>query len=332
MSVASARISRRQALLLAAGLACGVATLAGCGSYGSVDEAKSQNAKAPTVSGSALLADGVLRIGVNADAAPYAWVADESTGALGGFDVRVALSMADEMGLRAQFVNVGTNVSAAAQRLCDVVMGVTSNDSALADGQTTLVGSYSDAATAVFGRNVSGTVTLDQMTAGRVGVQTDSTSETVLAGVAPLYQPVKYASISAAFDALGAGEVDYVVCDSFIGGYIALGDDSIDFAGALELATSRGVGVAASNATLQSAVQGAIDAMQGDGTLETIRRSFVGDLPTVTPNNQIVAVASAAGTPAAGAAPETVAPAEGEADEVTEATLEGDVAEGDAAV
>ena len=281
--------------------------LAGCSSsYPSVKEAMDAAAKQPAASSPAVKTDGVLTIGVNSSNAPYAWAPDSSSSVIQGVDVDVALALAEQMGLTAKFVNVGTGVNGASSGTVDVVMGVSPTQ--VTDGLSVVVGSYADAAPAVFTKGSTGTIaTLDEIIAGPTGVQSESASSKTLAEMAPTAQQTGFSTLNEAFDALQAGTVKYVVCDSFMGGYLAASYDDIQLAGALQMPTTRGVAVAAGNGELQSAVQSAMDALASNGLQELIRTSWVGELPAISASNQV----APATTPAP--APAEPAPAEGDA-------------------
>ena len=290
-------------------LATSVVGLSGCSSYASVQQALADATPKAAVSDGSLLAAGTLTVGVNSSNAPYAWQADSSSDVICGTDVDVAVALADEMGLSLRFVNVGTDGAAAAGSLCDVVMGV--SPSQVAGTSVNVVGNYAETAPAVFARSASGDVTLDALAAGTVGVQTDSASAKTLATKLPTLNPQGFSTLNDAFEALESGTVQYVVCDSYLGGYLAADYDDISFAGALEVPVSRGVAVNAANASLQSAVQDAFDDIASDGILDMVRTSWVGSLPSAITDRQVSGSAPAAESAATDAA------AEGEAAEAT---------------
>lgn len=287
--------------------ACVVA-LSGCSGYPSVQEAEKALEPTPVVSAPTVKTDGVLTIGINSSNAPYAWAPDSGSSVIQGVDVDVALALAEQMGLTARFVNVGTTVTGASTGAVDVVVGV--SPAQITDGLSVVVGSYADAAPAVFMKGAAaGTVaTLDEIIAGPTGVQSDSASSKTLAEMAPTAPQQGFATLNDAFDALEAGTVKYVVCDSFMGGYLADSYDDIELVGALQMPTTRGVAVAAGNGELQTAVQSALDTLASNGVQDLIRTSWVGDLPAISASNQIA-------VPAPAPAPVEPAPAEGEGGE-----------------
>lgn len=310
------RIARIIVSIVAA--TCCMFALAGCSSYPSVQQAAEASTKAATVSAPNILTDGVLTIGINSSNAPYAWAPDGDSSVIQGVDVEMALALAEQMGLTAKFVNVGTGVNGASAGDVDVVMGVSATQ--VTDGLSVVIGSYADTAPAVFTKDADADagVTLDSVIAGPTGVQTDSASSKTLAEMAPAAQQQGFSTLNDAFDALEAGTVRYVVCDSFMGGYLAASYDDISLAGALQMPTTRGVAVAASNATLQAAVQDAMDELASNGIQDMIRTSWVADLPTITSANQIAAATVAPEVPAEPVEGGEAAPVEGEGEVLPE--------------
>lgn len=291
VAMTHAKPSRRLAQILSLfATLCLVLAVGGCSNYPSVEEALEEGASAQTVAAGTTLESGVLTVGINANSAPYAWPTSDGA-ALQGIDVDVALAMGEEMGLTVKFVNVGTNYEAAANGTCDVVMGTTS---LVLPTSEVLIGNYLESAPAVFAKNATSTVALEELAAAGVGVQADSVSARTLAEMAPTAALTSFDTLNDAFAALEAGTVSYVACDSVMGGYLATGYTDIDLAGALALADPRGVAVSANNVELQSAVQAALDAITSNGVLRSIRESWVGDLPSITSANQVVSTAPAA--------------------------------------
>ena len=269
--------------------ACLACMAAGCSNLPSVEEAAQSQAKASHLSAGATLSQGALVVGVNIDDAPYAWrSAVTSAAPIDGVDVDVALALAENMGLTARFVNIGTDYSAAANGVCDVVMGGTA--ATVNDGTEIVVGAYSESSPAVFSKDPSGVPTIDALAVSSIGVQENSASARALQAMVPTAPLVGFATLNDAFAALEAGNVTFVACDSFMGGYLATAYPDIALAGALSMPETRGVAVSAGNIELQDAVRNALDVMAADGELRQIRSRWVGDLAAITASNQIVTV------------------------------------------
>ncbi|MBR2835068.1 MAG: transporter substrate-binding domain-containing protein [Coriobacteriales bacterium] len=260
--------------------------LIGCSDLPSLEQAQRQTQMFPTVSEKATITEGVLTIGVNTENPPYAWRTSSAVTPVEGVDIDVALALAENMGLTAHFVNIGTNVNAAANGACDIVMGV--QGSVLTDGRELVIGSYSDSAPAIFGAEQPEVVTVTELAISDVGVQDNSVSARALQTIAPTCLLTPYATLNDAFAALAAGDVDYVACDSFMGGYLATAYPTITMVGALSLPETRGIAVATSNGELQTAVRSALDTISSNGKLRLIREKWVGDLGVITSSTLVV--------------------------------------------
>ncbi len=262
-----------------------VLLLGGCSNYQSVEEAL-EDETAPQAMTSATLEDGVLTVGINTNNAPYCWPwpnSDNPT-ALQGIDIDVAIALADQMGLKVKFINVGTNYGAAAQGQCDIVIGAL--ESQITDAEV-LVGNYLDSAPAIFAKNASSIVTSGELATSVIGVQADSVSSRILSTALPEAELSTFDTLNDAFSALEAGTIPYVACDSLMGGYLAMNYGNISFVGALALPDMRGIAISAANTDLQQAVIDALDTITSNGILRAIRESWVGDLPMISTANQI---------------------------------------------
>lgn len=255
----------------------------GCSSYPSTQEALSSVRKTSSLSSGATLADGVLTVGVNTSNAPYCWPTSDGE-SLQGIDVDVALALGDELGLEVKFVNVGTTYNGAAGGTCDIAMGVTTST---LPGSEVLVGNYAESAPAVFARNFSGTVSDADLNSATVGVQSDSASARAAQQIAPNAQLMPFSTLNDAFASLETDGVNFVACDSFMGGYLAMSYDDITLVGAFSLAETRGVAIAATATELASTVTSAFDSLTSSGELSSIRQRWVGDLATVSSSNQV---------------------------------------------
>lgn len=301
--MACTRHIRHTLLALAASAACAV-SLAGCGplaqlSSPGVEEASRDAAEAlsPSVSADALVKEGTLTVGVDADAAsaPYYIVGDDGT--VSGMDVDLASALAQQLGLQVRFVSVDDPAEALGSQ-CDVVLGVEAGELA----GTEVVGSSSQGAVALFRRGEASVVSLDDVDGSTVGVQEGSVSQGVLEGSNLSVTTRTYSNLNEAFNALEAGTIDYVLCDAYSGAYLAVAYGDLSFAGTLDEPVARGVAVAEGNAELGQAVSGALEAMSGNGVTGLVRARWVGALPELTESTMVPGVElSSAGDHAADA-------------------------------
>ena len=81
------------------------------------------------------------------------------------------------------------------------------------------------------------------------------------------------------FEALGSGEAEYVACDATAGAYLARAYPGTVFVATLSSLASYGLILPADGGNLASAVEDALAAIESDGTLDAIYRSWYGSLP-----------------------------------------------------
>ena len=249
----------------------------------SVEDARESvlGGKASTVDASALVAPGYLTVGVKSAISSAPTCVQGEGGLLYGLDVDLAAALASELGLRVRYVPVVDNSQLGAA--CDVVMNSRSdNPEAVA-----VVGSYVESASCFFYRGTPQVLQITDLGGKSVGLQSGSMSETALnrTGLKMSQQP--FGSLNEAFDALSAGQVDFVLCEAYPGGYLSSLHPGVSFAGALESPTTTGIAVAASNASLVGAVQTAFDTISANGVLQGLRTRWVGTMPAITADAQI---------------------------------------------
>ena len=113
-------MKRMKALVCCAAAACLAMVLAGCSSQQSYTPPE----KSATVSSPAIGKSGTLRVGVNAGSPPLAG-SPSSSSKIVGIDVDVAAALADQLGLKLEIVDVGTDPEAALKEgKVDVAMGI----------------------------------------------------------------------------------------------------------------------------------------------------------------------------------------------------------------
>lgn len=234
---------------------------------------------APPVIGS----EGVLRAGVDLDYPPFAGT---DGGREAGIDVDVAAAIAERLGLRLELVDVKADEMAAALNDgdIDIMLGATPiTDAVLADVST--AGSYLIDGPAIFSieasESVAATLTADDLPGMRVGAQQGSPSFWELESEFGEGFATAYPSLKEAFQALADGEIDVVVGDAAVGAYIGRDFDNVRFAGQYLAATPLGIAVKKDATELETEVRAVLDALAADGTLDTIRTKWLGDLPVL---------------------------------------------------
>lgn len=276
--------SRLRLFAMTALALCAVVLLAGCSqiTLTTVEEAQAQRETQAQVGAPTIAEDGKLRIGLLTTRTVPELV--ENNGEYEGIDVTAGAALAQALGLEAVFVPVESTADAAAQNV-DVVMGVDSSTT----GDMVVVSTYLGSATGVFARGDSSDIPIAATDLGgkTVGVQTNSLSAQLLDESDLLVTQKGYDTLNDAFEALKDGSVDYVVSPALPGGYLAHRLGGMSLVGLLDVPSTIGVGVSASNTELQEKVQAAMDSLVSGGVIELARAQWVGSMPTLTADLQI---------------------------------------------
>ena len=228
------------------------------------------------VESAALLTPGYLTVGLKSatSSAPLCVAAED--GHVQGLDVDLSAALASELGLKIRYVPV-TDESALGAT-CDVVMNGTSSS----PDKVAITGTYAESATSFFHVGANQVAIVTELGGKSVGLQGGSVSETVLNRTGLKMSQKPYANLTEAFGALSVGDVDYVLCETYPGAYLANLQGGIGFAGSLEAPETMGIAVLASNTELVNKVQTAYDSILSNGVLEVARSRWVGTLPTLT--------------------------------------------------
>lgn len=254
---------------------CVCMVLSGCSSTEYTPEKKQQ-----TVKDSALNSSGTLRVGVDASSAPYA---AESSGQIVGIEVDVAAALADELGLKLELVDVGTNSAKAfTNENVDIVMGVESQNSAY-----WLSDAYMTSAVALFSTDKNAKAPTE---AGSFKIAAQSSSMSAWEVTDAYGESVLSSSpdLQTAFTSLQNKSVNFVAADSTIGAYVAHSSGASVYPVALLQDTiTYGIAVKSSNTELQSAVKQALSTINKNGIVTVVMNKWLGEsvdissLPTV---------------------------------------------------
>ena len=230
----------------------------------------------PTVSDDALVTPGTLTVALDTSDAPQAM--QDTDGNLTGYAVDAARALASRMGLKVAFVDASSADSALGDKKADIFIGEINST----DGDINSLGTCLYDAASVFGKTSDGgslSVSTDTLNTSTLGVQMSSASQEALAKQSITANQKTYSNINECFEALESGEVDYVICDSTAGGYLARLMGQISYVGALEAPSTLGVAGLASNDELCRAVSDALDGITVDGTLEAVHSIWYGTMP-----------------------------------------------------
>lgn len=261
-------------VMVAAGLTM---ALAGC----TANSTYSPTPKAQAVSSSALGSDGILRVGVNTNAAPLA--GNTESGRIVGIDVDTAAYIADQLGLKLEIVDVGSSPASALQEgKVDIVMGIDASDTTTSFWKSS---TYLSSGVALFGPSSSTTVPTIT-SSPKIGVQASSLSSWRVENLYGANSVVNESDIKTAFEAMESGSVDYVAADAIIGSYVANrnGYDAKILA-LLQDPSGYCIGVSQSNTEMQAAIAGVVNTLTTNGAESVIEAKWLGsmtDLSSVT--------------------------------------------------
>lgn len=225
--------------------------------------------------------EGVLKVGVDLGYPPFAGT---DGGESAGIDVDVAAAIAERLGLRVELVDVKPNEMAAAlnEGTIDIMLGAVSiTDAVTADVST--AGSYLIDGPGIFSavpaESAVTTLTAADLPGKRVGAQQGSPAFWTLESDFGEGFATAYTSLAEAFKALEAGEIDVIVGDTAVCAYIARDYPTVAFVGQFGEAQPLGIAVKKDATELETAIRQTVDALAADGTLDTIRTKWLGDIP-----------------------------------------------------
>lgn len=227
--------------------------------------------KDSTIDSSALVTEGTLTVGVNASNAPFAFQQD---GKIVGLDVDVAAALADQMGLKLQITDVGSDPNMAIKNgTVDIVMGIQKTDTSV---DAWLSDSYLNTATALFSTDENAGLP-SKSSSTTIAAQTSSVSANEVVSQFGSDYLTSTQDLQTAFSNLEGGTVKYVACDAVAGSYIVNQSHySAKIVGLMEKPTGYCVGVASSNTTLKTEIANAMANISDQGILSVIQQSWLG--------------------------------------------------------
>ncbi len=223
-----------------------------------------------------LVEDGVLTVAMDMTDAPQAMVDQE--GKPSGYYADVVRLLAERMGLDLHVVSSADVTGSISKGKADLYIGARSGEEDVAES-----GVLVQNASSIFAKSADGSreVPATSATALRgavVAVQTGSAAQEAMDS-AGIDTTVKTKSnVNECFEALAAGEVDYVACDATAGAYLARAYPGAVFVGTIAPTISYDA-IVASDTDLADQVMGILEDALSDGTLEAIFRLWYGDLP-----------------------------------------------------
>lgn len=227
----------------------------------------------PTVSKPTIGQEGVLRVGVNANNAPLAGQPSSSTKIV-GIDVDMAAALADQLGLKLEVTDVGTEASSAlSSGKVDLVMGVSKSDSTASFWTSD---TYLPTAVALFAPASNNTVPTNSAST-KIAAQVSSNSAWAVTNEFDNSTITTTDDLKSAFSALQSGQVQYVAADAVVGMYIAhnAGMD-VHMVALMQAAGGYSVGVLDGNTQLKQAVSNALSTMNSNGVVSIIQKKWLG--------------------------------------------------------
>ena len=262
--------------------------LSACGGNNSAASSSAAGSVSGSASGSASNGDaafttvtpGKLTMSTNASFPPYEMVADD--GSFEGIDVEVAGAIAEKLGLELQVDDMGFDAAlqAAQTGKSDMVMAgvtVTEERQAVMDFSN----SYANGVQVVIVKEDSPIQTVDDLAnANMIGCQMGTTgyiycSDTVENGGFGEDHVTPYDDGAAAVQALMNGQVDAVVIDNMPAQSYVAANPGLKILDGEFTNEDYAIGVAKGNTALLDAINGALEELTADGTIQSIVDKYI---------------------------------------------------------
>ena len=265
-------------------------SLAACGSSASVSEstassetssseAASSEASAETAGELTTVTPGKLTMSTNAAFPPYEMTDDN--GNYVGIDIEVAEAIADKLGLELQVDDMDFDAALLAVQngKSDMVMaGVTVTE----ERQTVMdfSNTYANGIQVVIVPEDSDIASIDDLTGKAIGVQRGTTgdlycSDTVENGGFGAENVTPYPDGLTAVQALNNGQVDCVVIDNAPAQEFVEANPGLKILDTEYANEEYAIGVAKGNTTMLDAINGALEELKADGTLQSIVDKYI---------------------------------------------------------
>ncbi len=244
----------------------------------------------PQITPPAIGQEGVLRVGVNTEKSPLAGRGSEK---IIGIDVDIAAALADQLGLKVQIEDIGTDAGKALEEgTVDIVMG---QETAEEDDAIWHSPQYLPTGVVLFAKEGSNAAVPTGAVTPKIAAQISSKSAWAVTNAFGEDALVSTNDLATAFSDLSKGDVDFVASDAVIGMYAAnLQDVPVEIACLLDTASGYCVGVKKDDTELQEAIQGALEAITGNGVVGVIEDKWLGGAISLEGIEKVEAKAPAA--------------------------------------
>ena len=209
---------------------------------------------------------------MNAGSPPLAG-SPSSSSKIVGIDVDVAAALADQLGLKLEIVDVGTDPEAALKEgKVDVAMGIGSE----IEVSFWRSPAYLPKGVALFSTSANATVPT-KASSPKIAAQVSSTSSWQVTNEFGQDALVSENDLKSAFAALADGSAQYVAADAVIGMYAAhSGGYDAQIVALMQQPGGYCVGVLEANTELQAAVKDALAALTDGGIVSVIEKKWLG--------------------------------------------------------
>ncbi len=244
----------------------------------------------PQIAPPAIGQEGVLRVGVNTEKSPLAGRGSEK---VIGIDVDIASALADELGLKVQIEDIGTDADKALEEgKVDIVMG---QETVEEDGSIWHSEQYLPTGVVLFAKEGSNAAVPTGAVTPKIAAQISSKSAWAVTNAFGEDALVSTNDLASAFADLSKGNVDFVASDAVIGMYAAnLQDVPVEITCLMDTASGYCVGAKSGDTELQEAIQGALQTIIGNGVVGVIEDKWLGGPITLEGIEKVEAKAPAA--------------------------------------
>ena len=243
-------------------------SLAACGGSASTDTASSEAAELTTVNA------GKLTMSTNAAFPPYEMTTD--SGDFEGIDIDVAAAVAEKLGLELQIDDMDFDAAllAAQNGKSDMVMaGVTVTDERLKvmDFSDT----YAEGIQSIIVPEGSDIANVDDLSGKAIGTQRGTTGYIYCTDDFGEDNVIAYDDGLTAVQALNNGQVDAVVIDNAPAKAFVEANPGLKILDTAYAQEDYAIGVAKGNTALLDAINGALEELEADGTLQAIVDKYI---------------------------------------------------------
>ena len=259
--------------------AAGVLTLAGCSSNSGSSAAASGAASSAASTGAAdqlaaIQTNGKLVVALEGAWQPWSYHDESDT--LVGYDVEVSRAIAEKLGLELQIYDMDFDGALAAPQSgkSDIVMaGVTVTDERLKvmDFSDT----YAEGIQSIIVPEGSDIATADDLSGKAIGTQRGTTGYLYCTDDFGEENVIAYDDGLTAVQALNNGQVDAVVIDNAPAQEFVAANPGLKILDTAYAQEDYAIGVAKGNTQLLDAINGALEELQADGTLQAIVDKYI---------------------------------------------------------